>query len=137
MDRLTVIFDGDCVLCRRSVRWLARQQTHVEVVSVPALHTGTKDEYGHIPGYGDNMVVVADDGRVWVGPPDAYLMVMWAIRGTRVLSYVLSAPVLKGLTTWAIRLVTRNRHLIGKVTSRRCEACAAGPAQPIRAEAAT
>jgi predicted DCC family thiol-disulfide oxidoreductase YuxK len=137
MKKLTVIFDGDCVLCRRSVHWLAKRQTYVEIVSVPALHADTMAAYGHIPGYGDNMVVVADDGRFWVGPPDAYLVVMWAIRGTRLLSYVLSAPVLKSLTTWAIRLVTRNRHLIGKIPGRRCEACAAGPAQLSVTEAAT
>ena len=137
MKKLTVIFDGDCVLCRRSVRWLANRQTYVEIATVPAEHTETKAAHGHIPGYGDNMVVVADDGRVWVGPPDAYLAVMWAIRGTRALSYLLSAPVLKGLTTIAIRLITRNRHLIGRFASRRCEVCAAGPVQLSRVEAST
>lgn len=137
MKKLTVIFDGDCVLCRRSVRWLAKRETYVEIATVPALHAATKAAHGHIPGYGDNMVVVSDDGRVWVGPPDAYLVVMWAIRGTRALSYVLSAPVLKGLTTTVIRLITRNRHVIGRITSRRCEVCAAGPAQLSSAEAAT
>lgn len=137
MKKLTVIFDGDCVLCRHSVRWLAKRQTHVEIETVPALHAETMAAHGHIPGYGDNMVVVADDGRVWVGPPDAYLIVMWAVRGTRALSYLLSAPVLKGLTTMVIRVITRNRHLIGKYTSRRCEVCAVAPAQLSSAEAAT
>jgi predicted DCC family thiol-disulfide oxidoreductase YuxK len=125
MKKLTIIFDGDCVLCRGSVRWLMKRKTHVEIATVPALHAETLAAYGDIPGYGDNMVVVADDGRVWVGPPDAYLVVMWAVRGTRGLSYILAAPILKTITTWGLRLITRNRHLIGKMSRRRCEACAA------------
>ncbi len=134
-NKLTVIFDGDCLLCRGSVRWLQRMPTHLEIETVPALRPDTMARYGHIPGYGDNMVVVADDGRSWVGPPDAYLMVMWAIRGTRGLSYLLALPVLKTVTGRVIQLIANNRHLIGRMSRIRgganppagdhCERCVA------------
>ncbi len=122
--KLTVIFDGDCVLCRRSVHWLQKQRTHVEVTTTPALRPETLAEYGQIPGYGDNMVVVSDDGRSWVGPPDAYLVVMWAVRGTRALSYLLSLPGLKTLTGLVFQFIAGNRHLIGQMAGDRCERCA-------------
>ncbi|MDJ0954838.1 MAG: DUF393 domain-containing protein [Acidimicrobiia bacterium] len=133
--KLTLIFDGDCVLCRGSVRWLQQRETHVPIDMVPALRPDTMAQYGHIPGYGDNMVVVAEDGRSWVGPPDAYLVAMWAVRGTRALSYLLSLPVLKTITARVIQLIAGNRHLIGRLAGNRdapsqagdghCERCVA------------
>ncbi len=133
--KLTLIFDGDCILCRSSIRWLQRRQTHVPLDMVPALRPDTMAQYGHIPGYGDNMVVVANDGRSWVGPPDAYLVAMWAVRGTRALSYLLSLPVLRTITGRVISLIAANRHLIGRIAGKRavpsqnvgdqCERCAA------------
>ncbi len=67
--------------------------------------------------------VVADDGRSWVGPPAAYLVVMWAVRGTRALSFVLSLPVLSQLTGRVFQTIAGNRHLLGKVTGEHCERC--------------
>lgn len=123
--QLTVIYDGDCILCRRSVHWLERQQTHVEISSVAASRPEAVAEHGEIPGYGDNMVVVASDGRVWVGPPDAYLVVMWAVRGTRILSYLLAAPGLKLLAGRAFQFVAGNRHLVGRMAGGECTHCVA------------
>lgn len=125
VQQLTVIYDGDCILCRRSVHWLERQQTHVGVSAVPAARPEIAATYGEVPGYGDNMVVAANDGRVWVGPPDAYLVVMWAVRGTRILSYLLAAPGLKWLAGRAFQLVTGNRHVIGRMVGGECDHCAA------------
>ena len=122
-DRLTVIFDGDCVLCRRSVHWLGRRQTYVAVEPISAGRPQAIAAYGDISGYGQNMVVVADDGRSWVGPPAAYLVVMWAVRGTRALSFVLSLPVLSQLTGRVFQTIAGNRHLLGKVTGEHCERC--------------
>lgn len=70
------------------------------------------------------MVVVASDGRVWVGPPDAYLVVMWAVRGTRTLSYVLAMPGLKSLARAAFQFVAGNRQVIGRMAGGECAHCA-------------
>lgn len=123
-DKLTVLFDGDCGLCRRSVCWLSQRRTYVAVEPIAAGQPEAIDAFGHIPGYGDNMVVIADDGRSWVGPPDAYLVVMWAVWGTRTLSYVLSLPVLRQLAGHVFQTIAGNRHLLGGKTQVPCEHCA-------------
>ncbi len=123
-NRITVIFDGDCLLCRRSVHWLRDRHKHIAVDTVAAADPAAVAGYGRVPGYGDNMVVVGDDGRIWVGPPDAYLVVMWAVRGTRMLSYLLSLPLLKPAAAAVFRFVAGNRHLIGGIGGDRCAQCA-------------
>jgi predicted DCC family thiol-disulfide oxidoreductase YuxK len=119
--RLTFVYDGDCLLCRRSVHWLESRQAHVEVTAVAAGQPDSVLAYGDIPGYGHDVVVAASDGRIWVGPPDAYLVLMWAMRRTRALSYVLSLPPLKALAGLVFQLVVGNRHAIGKLARPSCD----------------
>jgi predicted DCC family thiol-disulfide oxidoreductase YuxK len=119
--RLTFIYDGDCLLCRRSVHWLESQRTRLKVTAVAAGRPDSVLAYGDIPGYGHDAVVAASDGRIWVGPPDAYLVLMWAVRRTRALSYVLSLPPLKSLAGRAFQLVVGNRHAIGKLARPSCD----------------
>ena len=102
-QNLVVIFDGDCLLCRRSIHWLEAQTTYVDVMALPAERPDVVAAYGQLPGYGENLVVVADNGRSWCGAPDAYLVVMWAVRGMRALSYLLSLGMLKPLATRVFR----------------------------------
>ena len=125
-ESLTVIYDGDCVLCRRSVHWLARQHTAVPIRSIAASSHEATESFGHIPNYGDDMIVAANDGRSWIGPPDAYLVMMWAIPRLRALSYLLAIRPLRPLVRWAFQLVTGNRHVIGGFLGEPCERCAVG-----------
>lgn len=112
-DALTVVYDGDCLLCRRSVHWLEGQRQTVPIQSIPSSSAEAVARYGHTPDYGDDMIVAADDGRVWAGPPDAYLVVMWALPLLRPLSYALSIRPLKPLAGRVFQLVTGNRQAIG------------------------
>ena len=119
----TVVYDGDCLLCRRSVRWLEEQNSTVPIVSLPSSSPAALEQYGHLKNYGDEMIVAADTGRVWVGPPDAYLVVMWAVPGLRILSYLLSISFLKPLAGRVFQLVSGNRHAIGAFLGGGCTHC--------------
>ncbi|MDJ0925744.1 MAG: DUF393 domain-containing protein [Acidimicrobiia bacterium] len=121
---LTVVYDGDCVLCQRSVHWLAQQRQAVPIRSIAASSPEATARFGDIPNYGDDMIVAADDGRTWVGPPDAYLMVMWAIPTLRPVSYLLAVQALKPLVRRVFQLVTGNRNAIGRLLGEPCEQCA-------------
>lgn len=125
-DALTVVYDGDCLLCRRSVRWLERQRPAVPIKTIPSSADEAVAQHGHIADYGEDMIVAAADGRVWVGPPDAYLVVMWALPRLRPLSYLLSIRPLKRLAGRAFQLVTGNRQAIGGLlgAAPSCERCA-------------
>lgn len=122
-NSLTVVYDGDCMLCRRSVRWLRQQRTYVEIALVAASDPGAIARFGHTVDYGQHMITAAEDGRVWIGVPDAYLVVMWAVGGLRLLSYVLSIRQLKPLAGRVFRIVTGNRHVIGRVVGEGCVHC--------------
>jgi predicted DCC family thiol-disulfide oxidoreductase YuxK len=123
---LTVVYDGDCLLCRRSVRWLGRQRPTVPIASLPSSAADAMKRFGSLDNYGDNMIVADDTGRVWVGPPDAYLVVMWAVPGLRMLSYLLSISFLKPLAGRAFQLVAGNRHAIGALLRGGCVHCRPG-----------
>ena len=123
---LTVVFDGQCLLCRRSVHWLSKQYQAVPIRSIPASSPEAVERFGDIPDYGSDMIVAADDGRTWIGPPDAYLAVMWAIPALRPLSYLLATGPLKPLVRRVFQVVTGNRHLIGGLLQEDCERCAIG-----------
>ena len=125
---LTVVFDGECLLCLRSVHWLSKQRQAVPIRSIAASSPEAIERFGHIPNYGQDMIVAANDGRVWIGPPDAYLAVMWAIPNLRALSYLLAIRPLKPLVRRVFQLVTGNRQVIGGLLGESCERCATGPA---------
>lgn len=114
-SELTVVYDGDCLLCRRSVRWLGEQRTFIPVRTVAAADPAITAEFWHPPDCGGDMIVAADDGRLWVGPPDAYLVVMWAVPKLRMLSYVLSWGPLKPSAGRILQMVTGNRHALGSL----------------------
>lgn len=125
---LTVVYDGDCLLCRRSVRWLDEQQTAVPIRTMAAAAPAAAAQFGHLPDYGGDMIVAADDGRLWIGPPDAYLVAMWAIPQLRPLSYVFAVGPLKPLVGRVFQFVAGNRHRLGMLVSgNTCAHCAAGP----------
>ena len=124
---LTVVFDGECLLCRRSVHWLAEQNQSVPIRSIPASSPEAVERFGDIPDYGNDMIVAADDGRTWIGPPDAYLVVMWALPRLRPLSYLLAIRPLKPLVRRVFQLVTGNRRVIGGLLGESCERCATKP----------
>ncbi len=124
-EALLLVYDGDCILCRRSVRWLKSQRTLVPLEFIAASAPDAIARFGDTPDYGEHMIVATDDGRVWVGAPDAYLVAMWSVRGLRVLSYLLAIRPLKPLARRAFQMVTGNRHVIGGVLGEGCTHCAA------------
>ena len=125
---LTVVYDGDCLLCRRSVHWLQDQRQSVPIEILPSASGEAIARFGHIESYGDDMIVAADDGRTWIGPPDAYLVVMWAVPVLKPLSYLLSIGGLKPVVGRVFQLVTGNRQAIGGWFGRSdgCEHCLPG-----------
>lgn len=124
---LTLVYDGDCLLCRRSVRWVEQRNSTIPIVALPSSSPEAVRRFGHLANYGDDMIVADDDGRVWVGPPDAYLVVMWAIPGLKILSYLLSFSLFKPLAGRVFQLVSGNRHVIGAFLGGGCVHCKSDP----------
>ena len=109
---LTVVYDATCELCRHARRWLEGQKTYVPLLfAAAAQDPSTRARYGEVPWLGEELVVVADDGRVWVGPA-AFITAMWATKRYRNWSYRLSGDTFSGLARQVFHTITAERGRI-------------------------
>lgn len=126
-QRLTLIYDDTCELCRRCRHWLAGQPTHVELRFLPSSDPEVYDLYGELPWFKIELMVVTDTGIAWVGPR-AFIMCLWATVRWRSTSYHLNGWALAPLAERFFHAVSANRSVVsGMLTPHRCEpgTCAA------------
>lgn len=110
---ITVVYDATCELCRHARRWLEGQKTYVPLQFVAAQDPVAQARFGAVPWLGEELVVVADDGRVWVGPA-AFITAMWATKRYRNWSYRLSGDTFSGLARHVFHTITAER---GRISS--------------------
>lgn len=121
---ITVLYDPECNLCRRSALWLIQQPAYIEVEVLPASSPQAVEKFGDFGKLGDEIVVVAGDGRVWWGSPDAYLVCLWALRKWRHWSVRLAQPAFAPLATAFFKRVSTNRRAISAILGPpKCEDC--------------
>ena len=106
--RLTVLYDERCGFCRRCRDWLLTQPCLVEVELLPAGSDEARRRYGELPWFGKELVLLDDEGRVWLGPA-AFLTCLWATARYRSWSYRLAEPYLAGLTERFFMFVSGRR----------------------------
>lgn len=126
--RLSILYDGRCTLCLRCKVWLQRQPAFValEFVDQNMAACGRRFPTLVLRRAGDDapeeLVVVADDGRVWRGG-GAWLMVLWALRAYRPLSVRLArSPAGRVLARRAFALVSAHRDWVGRRLDPQAEA---------------
>jgi predicted DCC family thiol-disulfide oxidoreductase YuxK len=121
--RLTVVYDETCALCRRCREWLATEPVLVDVEFVAAGSEVAEERYGALPWLGAELVVVAEDGRAWVGPA-AFLVCLWATQRWRSWSFRLSGGLFAPMAERFFHFVSGNRRRIGgMLASPECEWC--------------
>ena len=108
-----MVYDEQCVLCRRCRRWLELQRTHLPIEFLAAGSPAARNLYGALPWLGEDLVVVSDAGEAWVGPA-AFLMCLWATVEYRSWSYRLSGRTLSPLAERFFHLVSKQRGFIGR-----------------------
>jgi predicted DCC family thiol-disulfide oxidoreductase YuxK len=133
MRSLTVYYDERCALCRRARAWLEREPAFVALRFVP--RGAAAPALGRaLPRLGDELVVVADDGRVWIGNA-AFIVCLWALRRWRGWSERLSRPWLAPFAARFFDWVSRERRELGRLLAHEpCadDRCAHGHAAPGR-----
>jgi hypothetical protein len=86
---------------------------------------------GRVPGYGRELVVVADTGAYWVGS-DAFLVCLWALDDYRAHAMTLANPLLRPFAGVFFGLVSETRPLLSALFGggERCEGghCGVTPA---------
>jgi predicted DCC family thiol-disulfide oxidoreductase YuxK len=117
-QRLVVVYDENCALCRRCRQWLEIQPTHLSIEFLAAGSDTARNRYGQVPWLGADLVVVDDAGGVWAGPA-AFIVCLWATVRYRVWSYRLSGRAFAPLAESFFHLVSSNRGRIGAVVGAR------------------
>ncbi|MEA2749562.1 MAG: hypothetical protein QOI41_3705 [Myxococcales bacterium] len=121
MERLTVLYDGTCALCVRCRDFLASSRTLVPLELLASQSRDARERYGSVPWLGEELVVVSDEGDVWVGPA-AFLVSMWALAEYREWSYRLSGPAFAPLAErFFVALSSRRKRIAGFLRKPRCE----------------
>jgi predicted DCC family thiol-disulfide oxidoreductase YuxK len=121
-----VIYDGDCKVCSRIVKLLARWDRDRELEIIPSQAPDVHARFPWIPprAYVESMQVVrASDGKTWQGA-DALEELLDVLPKGRLVSWLFEVPFVRPLTGRLYRWFARNRYRLG------CgEHCAARPAR--------
>ena len=116
MFALTVLYDPECGLCRRSHEWLMDQSKLVELIFVPCASKEARKRFPQLNHEltKKDLTVIGEDGAVYFGPK-AWLMVLWALARYREWAYRLASPELLPTTRKVVSAILQNRYQISRV----------------------
>jgi predicted DCC family thiol-disulfide oxidoreductase YuxK len=110
MNRLYVLYDSRCVLCRRIRDWLREQPSHFPVVLLAGGSMEARQKFPSVaPG---ELTVIAADGRLWKGD-HAWVAVLFALKRYRAWARRLARPMLLPLARQAFAAVSEHRNGLG------------------------
>ena len=110
MNTLTIFHDPNCGLCANFKRWLITQESFPTLQFIPYNSEKARQRFPIIDDLnaGGEIVVMADDGRWWQGPP-AWLTCLWALKRYREWSFRLATPALLPTVEKLCHLLSENR----------------------------
>ena len=113
--RLTVVYDGQCGVCRSSVDLLRRWDTHHRLEMVPYQDEGVMKRFPQIEPaeFREAVQVVASDGRYWSGADAVEKALERTPRG-RLLAWVFKLPFARPIARAFYRWFARNRSLFAR-----------------------
>lgn len=113
-SRYTVIYDGDCRVCSRTVGLLARWDSRGELEIVSSQAPGVRERFPWIPSkaYDDALQLVRADGRTWQGAAATEELLTVLPRG-RWAAWLFRIPFMRGVADGFYRRFARNRHRLG------------------------
>lgn len=115
MPAYTVIYDGDCKVCQRSVATLAKWDREGALEMVPSKAPGITQRFPWIaPGAFEEsiQVVRSADNKTWQGAAAVEELMRAVPRGTRV-SWIFSIPFARPIADKLYRWFAGNRHRFG------------------------
>ncbi|GHC57569.1 thiol-disulfide oxidoreductase DCC family protein [Roseibacillus persicicus] len=122
MQTLTIFHDPGCGLCHNFHRWLLSQKAYltIEFVAYDSEEARTRFPLIAELDAGAEIVVLADDGRWWQGPP-AWLTCLWALKDYRKFAFLLAAPSLRPMVERTCHLLSENRFKVSQLLRLRPE----------------
>jgi predicted DCC family thiol-disulfide oxidoreductase YuxK len=119
MQKLYVLYDPKCELCRRLKDWILVQRSWIGLAVLEAGSDKAKrlfPELERIAGK-DDLAVISDEGAVYLNDR-AWIMVLYAMVEYRDWAARLTHPILLPLARQAFAALSKNRHYLSSWLSR-------------------
>jgi predicted DCC family thiol-disulfide oxidoreductase YuxK len=112
MRSLVALYDGECGFCRMIAARFSTEPAYLDLEFLSAQSVRAAMRFPDLcSDKPDELVVIDDEGGVYRST-DAYIMVLYALKGFRKWSLRLATPLLKPLARNLFLLVARNRHAL-------------------------
>lgn len=114
-DRYTVIYDGECGICRRSVELLRDWDAHDRLRLLPFQAPGVMDRYPELSEreFREAVQVIAPDGRHWSGADAVEHALAQTPRGRR-FTWLFKLPFARPIARRVYRWVARHRPMLAR-----------------------
>jgi len=115
VEKLYVLYDPRCELCRRLKDWLLVQRSWLGLSMVPAGSEKAKKMFPELDQIAtcNDLAVISDEGQVYLNDR-AWIMVMYALEEYRDWASRLAHPLLMPLARQAFSALSRNRRIISR-----------------------
>ncbi len=115
MQKLYILYDSHCELCRRCRVWLGQQPSYVKLIFLPFQAPEAECRFPTLRELHPDkeIVVVNEAGDVWQGEA-AWVICLWALREYREWSQRLASPLLLPLARRLCETISTHRYQISR-----------------------
>lgn len=120
----TLIYDGECPLCRAAVEWVHARKTDPTLESLPCQSPERAARFPDLTEREcmESVQFVLEDGSRHAGA-DSLPYILLRVRGWRWLARVLRLPVISRASPHVYKFISRHRHSISVLVHERHGAC--------------
>lgn len=110
----TVVYDGNCNVCRKLVRVLRKWDRREEMEIVPSQAPGVMARFPWIPAkaYAEALQMIGPDGETWSGA-HAIERILLVVPKGRLIAWLFRIPFVRVLADRFYRWFARNRYRLG------------------------
>lgn len=116
----TIIYDGECPLCRAAVEWVDARKTGPGLEMLPCQSPTRARRFPDLPEREcmESIQLVLEDGRRYAGAA-SLPHILLRVRGWRWLARVLRLPGISVVSPAVYRVIARNRHAFSSLVHER------------------
>jgi predicted DCC family thiol-disulfide oxidoreductase YuxK len=118
MQKLYVLYDAKCEICRRLKDWILVQRSWLGIAVLEAGSEKARRLFPELEQIAtkDDLAVISDEGAVYLNN-HAWIMVLYALVEYRDWAARLTHPLLAPLARQAFAALSRNRHRLSSLIS--------------------